>query len=305
MRNLMRLGVLLSTKESTLQWLQQNGLVPTTRRCPYCNAVLTVEVTEDEIGEFRCHKDHGDDGAFQQSATANTWLEGTRLLARQVIALTYTFARDYNYDAAVTESSFGARRTSTETVTDWYNSCREVCGNALKIKYSNVGKIGGDGHVVEVDTCKIGTQSKGNAVEGTWVIGMLDVHTDELRLEISWDNARDAITLLSHIKNNVENGTVIVTDCWKGFVGIDQNGFERLTGNHSLNYVDPDTGANTTKIVAQWRPLRKQLARRGVKNDSMGGHLLEFLWRRDCRRHHQDPFDKILLDIRDMYPGLE
>ncbi|XP_064479053.1 uncharacterized protein LOC135392266 [Ornithodoros turicata] len=245
--NLMQLGVALATKESSLEWLQSNGILPKTRKCPYCGTVLTVNLSESEYGKFRCQKNHGDNGSFRQSVTANTWLEGTRMSARQVIALTYSYARDYNYDTAVIESSFDGKKTSRETVADWYNYCRELCGNILKTTYSDMGNIGGDGHVVEVDECKIGRRkfNKGRLVEGTWVIGMIDIHTNDLRLEVCRDNKRDAITLLSQIKNNVEEKSVIITDCWKGYMGLDQNGFEHLTVNRSLNYIDPDTGANT------------------------------------------------------------
>ena len=49
----------------------------------------------------------------------------------------------------------------------------------------NDGKMGGPGSVVEVDEAMIGRRkyNRGLLVQGTWILGIIDVHTGDLRRE--------------------------------------------------------------------------------------------------------------------------
>ncbi|CAF0967540.1 unnamed protein product [Brachionus calyciflorus] len=132
--------------------------------------------------------------------------------------------------------------------------------------YNTVGKIGGPGHVVEIDESKIGKRkyNVGRMVEGSWILGMIDLGTEEapnpigdFRLEICSNNSRDGQTLLALINKHFEKGSTIITDCWKGYNGLEENGFEHLTVNHNYNFVDPNTFAHTKTVEANWRPLKK------------------------------------------------
>jgi len=50
-------------------------------------------------------------------------------------------------------------------VSDVFSYCREVCMAFLDRSYTEDGKIGGDGVIVEIDECKIG---KKNTIEDGW-----------------------------------------------------------------------------------------------------------------------------------------
>lgn len=102
-------------------------------------------------------------------------------------------------------------------------------------------------------------------------------------------------------RKHVHPDTNIITDCWRGYAGLTQEGFRHKTVNHTLNFVDPDTGANTNKIESQWRPIRQRLARGGVKNEYLADHLCEFLWRRDMKREGSDPFESLITNIRSQF----
>lgn len=106
---------------------------------------------------------------------------------------------------------------------------------------------------------------------------------------------------LSNFRRHVRDGSTIYTDCWKGYNNLTKEGFEHMTVNHSLHFVDPDTGVDTNKIESQWRPLRRRLARGGVQKDKLAAHLAEFLWRRDCSRRGVDPFGELTVDIRNVH----
>ena len=62
------------------------------------------------------------------------------------------------------------------------------------------GPIGGSGHIIECDEMKLGKRKyeRGRIVEGSWILGMLDIETNEICLEIFPNNKRDKNTLLTH-----------------------------------------------------------------------------------------------------------
>ncbi|KAJ4437120.1 hypothetical protein ANN_17255 [Periplaneta americana] len=61
----------------------------------------------------------------------------------------------------------------------------------------------------------------GRVVEGSWVLGLTDHETKEVRLEICPNNKRDKDTLLRRIRKHVADQTSIMTNCWKGYEGLD------------------------------------------------------------------------------------
>ena len=128
---------------------------------------------------------------------------------------------------------------------------------------------------------------------------MIDIDTNEIRLEICPNNKRDANTLLELIQKHILPDSTIFTDLWKGYNNLIENGFEHCCVNHSLQFV---TGVNTNKIESQWRPLRQRLARGGAPKENLADHLCEFFWRRDVHRRDVDPFNDILDHIRSQFP---
>lgn len=90
---------------------------------------------------------------------------------------------------------------------------------------------------------------------------------------------------------HIERGSVTITDCWKGYDGIEQDGFEHLCVDHTHNFIDPETWANTQKIESSWRLLRKALNKGSTRNDLLADHMCEFLWRRWKRLQQNDPLE--------------
>ena len=75
-----------------------------------------------------------------------------------------------------------------------------------------------------------------------------------------------------------------------------------MTVNHSQNFVDPDTSANTQLIESTWRSIKKQICRGGVNKDALGDHLCEYLWLRRCSRQNLDPFNEFIQAIVRLHP---
>ncbi|RWS22160.1 hypothetical protein B4U80_11300 [Leptotrombidium deliense] len=144
--------------------------------------------------------------------------------------------------------------------------------------------------------CRIAEKS---ATFGQWLIGFIEINQDNIRtggrfrIDFCPDNKRDRETLHALILKHCKPGTIITTDKWRGYLGIDALGYEHFTVNHSENFVDPETGANTQAIESQWKQVKK-VFRDGVRKDLMYLHLCEFLWRRYVRMMQTDPFDDFL-----------
>ncbi|XP_069704275.1 uncharacterized protein [Periplaneta americana] len=231
---------------------------------------------------------------------------GTRLPTRRVLIIMYAFAVKFSYYQTIREcDEINVPDIAESTIADWFSNLREVCRGSLDRRYNNQPNIGGPNHVVEIDACKIGRNKfeAGRLVEDSWVLGMIDRQTKEVRLEICPNNKRNIHTLFRLIRKHVAAQSTIMTDCWKGYEDLTVHNFRHLAENYSLNFVDPMSGASTNLIKSSWRPLKQRLCRGGVRKDDLSDHLCEYLWRQDCSRLQRDPFDAIIEDIKVLYPG--
>lgn len=71
-----------------------------------------------------------------------------------------------------------------------------------------------------------------------------------------------------------------MSDCWGAYHTLEHEGYLHLTVNHSMQFVDPDTGAHTQTIERTWREVRGNIPRFGNKKHHLAGHLAEFIMKR-------------------------
>ena len=64
---------------------------------------------------------------------------------------------------------------------------------------------------------------------------------------------RKGSTLMELITENVEEGSHIVTDEWRGYSRSTERGYTHHTVNHSRNYVDPESGYHTQNVERAWQ----------------------------------------------------
>ena len=172
--NFLKLSKILADHDRCIEWCKENNLLASSLKCPRagCHNALswTRRASSRDGYEWRCSK-RGCNGAA--SMRQKSWFSGSRLSIEKVLALTYAWAHKFTTTQAVHETSLDDETTSTETVIDWYNYCREVCAD--RIMNHHAGPIGGPGTTVEIDESKFGKMKyhRGHKIEGKWVFGGL------------------------------------------------------------------------------------------------------------------------------------
>ena len=263
----------LRDDNTTLDWLRDQQLLPLPK---YCSThKKPMEFRSLGHGQWRCRTNSTE---HTVAYTNRTIFDHAQMPFRKAVLLMYGFADQMSYDQVIRETSLDRETTSSASVADWYNCCRQVCLMALDRDYgAATDRIGGAGRIVEVDEMKLGKRKfqRGRLVEGNWILGMIDRQSGELRLEICPENRRDKNTLTGLIEKHIHPGTTLYTDMWGGYntPHLVSKGYTHMTVNHSQTFVDPVTGVHTNKIESNWRPLRARLARTGIRTDDLADHL--------------------------------
>ncbi|KAE9531221.1 hypothetical protein AGLY_010427 [Aphis glycines] len=92
----------------------------------------------------------------------------------------------------------------------------------------------------------------GSRVQGPWVFGMCCLREDEiLERRFYIVNKRDRDTLLPIIIQEIEPGSTVHSDEWRAYGTLKNYGFLHQTVNHSKNFIDPHTGAQTQTIECE------------------------------------------------------
>ena len=73
---------------------------------------------------------------------------------------------------------------------------------------------------------------------------------------------RKRVTLLKNIHAVVPRGSKIVTDCWRGYIGLDDEGFLHETVNHSETFKNPVSNCHTNHVESLHRRLKEEVAKR-------------------------------------------
>ncbi|XP_066959376.1 uncharacterized protein [Macrobrachium rosenbergii] len=211
-----------------------------------------------------------------------------------VLFFTYIYVSDFfNYRVVRTELGL-----SDVAINDWSSYCREVIVNwCIRQKK----QIGGPGTTVEIDEAKFGKRkyNVGRVIEGQWVFGGVCRQTREFFV-VPVDN-RTSATLLAVIKDYIVPGTTIVSDCWRAYDCLKDEGYVHLTVNHSMNFVDPVTGAHTNTIERRWRELRETTPRYGRRRYNFVGYLAVAYF----KIHFDDPKTRLHAFVKaaaELYP---
>jgi len=115
----------------------------------------------------------------------------------------------------------------------------------------NSSEIGGDNSIVEIDESAFGKRkyNRGRITKTKWVVGGIDRISKKCFLKLV--SQRNESTLRNIILENVQPGTTIITDSWRGYntCNLESNGFKHFKVNHSKTFVNPtNMNINTQRI---------------------------------------------------------
>ena len=251
-----------------IQFLQDYGLLARSYICPKCEKemVLGIDNSISDKYRWRCSKCR-----ILRSIRRGSWFYGSKLSLVNVLIVTYFWVNRFREINARKEIS-----CSKHTIVDWYNFCREVC---VEIVAAERGQIGGPGKIVEIDESKFGKRKyhRGKHVEGQWVFG--GVERGSKRCFLSIVANRSSATLIPLIKEHIAPGTTIISDCWKSYQCLSEEGFKHLTVDHSVTFKDIETGASTNVIEGLWSCVKRELPQSNRSKILFSSYLGEFMWR--------------------------
>jgi hypothetical protein len=298
------LAQLMGDEENCIQLLFDEGLLNTRMLCSECDVPMQLRPRlGSKYPHFECAMGHE---RIRISCSSGTWFENSKVSPVQILLLMHCFASNNSYKQTVIETSVEDTRLSKVTIDDWFSYCREVCTVSMNEKYRKRGKIGGPGHIIEVDECKISIkkQHPGRMEKRNWILGMIARNTGEVRMTVWPVNQRNGRTLYNLISDYVDTRSIIHTDCWGRYRGVMAGGFQaHLSRNHSQDIFEQVERAHTSQFESHWVSLRRSLLSKiDIPHSEMDIYICEHLWRKDCESRNADPFQQLIEDIRKMYP---
>ena len=259
--NLRDLYKITENQEDVRRWLINEGLLGdfggVCEKCQQGTLSLIKDSSKTDkyvwrCGRKCCHR--------KISLRHGSWFEGSHLTLSQIVLLSYFWIYDYPQEIVRHEIDIG----SSHTTVDWYNFCREICE---KIVEKDNKKIGGPGFTVEIDESKFGKRKyhRGRKVDGAWVFGGICRETKECFLEVVED--RSANTLIPILCKYVQPGTLVLSDCWKSYSKLSEEGYIHRTVNHSIEFVNSEDGTHTNTIESTWRAVKTSLPKSGTQKE--------------------------------------
>ncbi|ETV81269.1 hypothetical protein H257_05833 [Aphanomyces astaci] len=146
---------------------------------------------------WRCKKKPHADRPVEKSIRAGSFFAKSKLPLTTLLRLLYAWASHKPAKTVMDEEG-----VSTDTACNWYNYCRDICSAEM---LASEMKIGGEGHVIEIDETSLKKKSKygrGEVHPDRWLFGSVDRATKRW-FGILVGEDRTKPTLLALIKKHV------------------------------------------------------------------------------------------------------
>jgi IS1 family transposase len=273
-----------SSYETTVNWMMEHEYIPKERMCSTCIHHPMRLASKGAILRWKCNK-----CSIAASIFEGTIFYNTNKKLCELVDLVYVWCDDTLQGKARRECNTKSRKT----VGTWYKKLQKL--SYVIMSAERPRKIGGPGHIIEIDESQFSKRkyNVGRTVRKLWVVGGIDVVTKEaFFVEVV---RRDAVTLQQVILENVELGSTIYTDCWRGYINLDSLGYIHETVNHATNFVDPQSCANTQLIENTWGVFKRKIRDRHINNPGELSLLFaEFLF----KKHYGDAcFEMIMKNL--------
>lgn len=276
---------IINNEESTLNYLFNENVFSTTRRCPKCRSDMLLVFSRKS---FRCGKKNC---RLERSIFKKTFFEKTKLKLNVMIYIIYNFLYDMPIQSIIETSG-----VFSEAVCNISSYVRQLLGDNVD-KESVV--VGGEDIIVEVDETKLGKRkyNKGHRVEGVWVIAGVE-RTFERKIFVQEVENRNEETITNILKVYLKPGSIVYTDGWKPYVNACKVlGLRHQTVNHSKNYVNPIDGTHTNTIEGNNNSLKIYIKPQHRIKKYINEHLWYFIWKRQNNKKLWEGFIQALKDV--------
>ena len=270
---------------AALDFLIEIGILQMETVCEVCGAVVSANIARESY-RHRCLLSK----RVETSVWKNTFFSRVNLRPHHVLRLAYLWLSGCSHTVLKTITGH-----SSKTITVFMKHFRQVLENSIP---ASACVIGGDGIIVEIDECKIAKRkfNRGHFVEGVWVVGGVE-RTEQRKVFMVEVEDRTAETLADIISTYVAPGSIIHTDCWKGYSCLTHfDRVEHRTVNHSEYFKDPVTGVHSDTSEGTWAAVKSSIAKRYRCAGALENHLMCFIWR---RLNSESLWESFLRDVKD------
>jgi len=279
---------LFSDHDRGVKFLQECGLLKREMPCSKCGSNMSLWKCKGVIDNLRwkCAKGkRGERCNGTRSLRHSSWFTDSKLTLLEVMLLTHDIM-----EKRLSKDIQKEFQMDGHTACDWTRFCREVVLDFIENKSEMIGGVGKE---VEIDESKFGKRKyhRGHFVKGQWVFGGVERGTGRTFLVAVHD--RSAETLLGIIKQWVLPGTTLISDCWAAYNSLREEGYTHFTVNHSIEFVDSNTGAHTNTIESTWKHLKVSLSPYNRKDDYVYV-LADYMFRQRCKAENVEPFCKFM-----------
>ncbi|MGL5708755.1 MAG: transposase [Aeromonas sp.] len=290
------------TEELALSFAIRCGILrPLTKlRCLFdnCNGFMNFEkgkIRHSLDGRFRC-------GSINCRKSIS-YSFGT-LFFRKHISFKNFFDLLYSFcDSKGLETIHEQTDLSKTTICEYFSFFKRlICENGSEL---NSEKIGGENSVVEIDETLLFKNKNhvGRVLAGQklWLFGGFDRLTKQVKLNLTL--RRRKFDCENFLSSCVHCNSTIYTDCWKGYLKLNELGFIHETVNHSVNFVNPENREiHTNHIERLWRSVKKFVRGSNSLNDLEEKIIIFEVYNNLGLRKTWDKFEFILSLIRAKFP---
>ena len=238
-----------------------------------------------------CHK--------RSHITSNTWFEGCRFTIGQNIWLIYCWLHGLSI-----EKTCGEVNLSSKTVGDYFGFCREL----IFVILTNLSEpIGGEGKTVEVEefhmTIRKFYRSRvlRNEMKQIWVFGGIERGTN--RFFLLQVLSKDRETMMNLIKRFILPETLVVSDGWKVYSELQQEGYDQALSDHSIKFL----GTEESTEERLWELLKRSVKKKGRPGLQDETYIFQQMYFQSLKLrgiiHPKNQLPIFLRDIAKVYAG--
>lgn len=289
---------IIKDERSVITYMQESRLIAQSMVCHKCRRNMTVQEYNQSLDKatFRC--------SFCKSRTSirkGSIFEGSHLSLSNILMIIYFMS------AGILQKTISEMLNISErSIVEWEAKLRNVYTRKL---HSIDMQLGGQDIVVQVDESVISRAKPTRNVHARprstqWVFGMFDTtrHIGVIRLVP--DRSREA--LLPIIQWICRPGTIIRSDGWAAYVGVEELGFRHQVVVHERHFTDPITGWHTNNVENYWKRCKAKLKHIcGAARHIIPSYLDEFMWHERYGTLFFELFYHIILHIAEQTNYIE